>query len=203
PRPLLDAHADIPRALPSLATRELRTLPVLDYASAPRVARLWQRVGPTRCPSLAARPGCASVSARRAPGVCDGFCPMRAPAAHQFLPVARLERTTVSSFPRALQSHAQLIPRPRPLPPPPWERVGEGVRGWRMCLSSSSCRHASSLTATSAAAGRGGSPCLAPPTSSPHLSLSPPPHMPSPTSAALCLGCTPSGGVDCTGYCYE
>ncbi|CAI7811115.1 unnamed protein product, partial [Closterium sp. NIES-53] len=47
-----------------------------------------------------------------------------------------------SSYPRALQSHAQL--RPRPPPPPPWGQEGEGVRGWRMCLSSSSCRHASS-----------------------------------------------------------
>ncbi|CAI7897621.1 unnamed protein product [Closterium sp. NIES-53] len=45
-------------------------------------------------------------------------------------------------------SHAQLRPRPPPAPPPPppppWGRGGEGVRGWRMCLSSSSCRHASS-----------------------------------------------------------
>ncbi|CAI7744964.1 unnamed protein product [Closterium sp. NIES-54] len=50
-----------------------------------------------------------------------------------------------SSCPRALQSHAQLRPRPPPPPPPPpWGRGGEGVRGWRMCLSSSSCRHASS-----------------------------------------------------------
>ncbi|CAI7870301.1 unnamed protein product [Closterium sp. NIES-54] len=38
-----------------------------------------------------------------------------------------------SSCPRALQSHAQLRPRPPPpLPPPPWGRGGEGVRGWRM-----------------------------------------------------------------------
>ncbi|CAI7790892.1 unnamed protein product, partial [Closterium sp. NIES-54] len=38
---------------------------------------------------------------------------------------------TVSSCPRALQSHAQLRPRPPPPPPPPpWGRGGEGVRGW-------------------------------------------------------------------------
>ncbi|CAI7824980.1 unnamed protein product, partial [Closterium sp. NIES-53] len=48
-----------------------------------------------------------------------------------------------SPCPRALQSHAQLRPRPPPPPPPPpWGRGGEGVRGWRMCLSSSSCRRA-------------------------------------------------------------
>ncbi|CAI7764914.1 unnamed protein product [Closterium sp. NIES-53] len=65
----------------------------------------------------------------------------------------------VSSWPRALQSHAQLIPRPRPPSPPPHPPMGKGgesVRGWRMCLSSSSCSHASSsLTAASAAARRG------------------------------------------------
>ncbi|CAI7925395.1 unnamed protein product [Closterium sp. NIES-53] len=42
----------------------------------------------------------------------------------------------------ALQLHAQL--RPRSPPPPPWGWRGEGERGWRMCLSSSSCHHASS-----------------------------------------------------------
>ncbi|CAI7802052.1 unnamed protein product [Closterium sp. NIES-53] len=36
-----------------------------------------------------AHPGCASVSARYAPWLCVGFCPMRALAARQFLPDAR------------------------------------------------------------------------------------------------------------------
>ncbi|CAI7774623.1 unnamed protein product, partial [Closterium sp. NIES-53] len=64
-----------------------------------------------------------------------------------------------SSCPRALQSHAQLRPRPPPpLPPPAWGRGGEGVRGWRMCLSSNSCRRASSSLSLPAApcVGRGG-----------------------------------------------
>ncbi|CAI7910223.1 unnamed protein product [Closterium sp. NIES-54] len=60
-----------------------------------------------------ARPGRASVSARRAP------------AARWFLPDARPGCATVFACPRALQSHAQLIPRPPPLPPPD----GEGGRG--------------------------------------------------------------------------
>ncbi|CAI7892896.1 unnamed protein product [Closterium sp. NIES-54] len=40
---------------------------------------------------------------------------------------------TDSSCPRALQSHAQLRPRPPPpSSPPPWGRRRDVVRGWRM-----------------------------------------------------------------------
>ncbi|CAI7926369.1 unnamed protein product, partial [Closterium sp. NIES-53] len=68
-----------------------------------------------------------------------GFYPSHAPAR------APCNRTR-SSFP----------PPAPPPPPPPIRKGGESVRGWRMCLSSISCRHASSsLTTASTAAGRG------------------------------------------------
>ncbi|CAI7783396.1 unnamed protein product [Closterium sp. NIES-53] len=92
---------------------------------------------------------------------------MLALAARRFLPVAHLGSASVSArrmprardgfFPPARPAVARAAHSPPPPPsPPPMGRGGESVRGWRMCLSSSSCRDASSsLTAASAAAGRG------------------------------------------------
>ncbi|CAI7797545.1 unnamed protein product [Closterium sp. NIES-54] len=56
---------------------------------------------------------------------------------------------TVSSCPRALQSHAQLRPRPPPpSPPPPWGRGGEGAPG--LSAPASTAAAASSSAATTA-----------------------------------------------------
>ncbi|CAI7747278.1 unnamed protein product [Closterium sp. NIES-53] len=101
----------------------------------------------------------------------------------------------------ALQSHTQL--RPRPPPPPPWGWRGEGVRGWRMCLSSSSCRHASSSLSPcctlwweregTCSTSRGEGSCSISPPPLPPPAPTPPTSPPSP-----CCGCSGGGEGICS-----
>ncbi|CAI7882615.1 unnamed protein product, partial [Closterium sp. NIES-54] len=108
-----------------------------------------------------------------------------------------------SSCPRALQSHAQLRPRPPPPPPPPpWGRGGEGVRGWRILevqgeaggdLQHHICRCSSAAVepscAATACAARSCSPGGLPP-HAPTAAVPPPlpPHAPVSATCALAAG---------------
>ncbi|CAI7853023.1 unnamed protein product [Closterium sp. NIES-54] len=108
-----------------------------------------------------------------------------------------------SSCPRALQSHAQLRPcPPPPLPPPLWGQGGEGVRGWRMCLSNSSCRHASSsLSPCRTLSWEGGGSLEVKEVVEGICSTSPPPAPlpPPPTSPpSPCCGCSSGGEGICS-----
>ncbi|CAI7774604.1 unnamed protein product, partial [Closterium sp. NIES-53] len=129
-----------------------------------------------------ARPGRASVSARRAGALLPCFPSSLPPTSFSLSYFAcsslgggrggegvwGTQKWCWGVAPPAPRCSAS-SPREEPPPPPPppfssipllhvqqfgGRRGGEGVRGWRMCFSSSSCRHASSsLTAAPAAVG--------------------------------------------------